>query len=208
MAARLRPVRCLVIHAHPDPESFSTRLRERAVAGLERADHHVDVIDLYGERYQPCMSAAEHVDYDTIGADHPDPVVRHHIGLVSAAEALVFIYPTWWSGVPAILKGWLERTFLPGVAFTLHPGADGKAVVGPNLQQVRRLVGITTYGSKRLEVRLLGDGGRRTVTRTVRVLCHPRCKTTWLSMHSLDTAGDPARFGFLDRVEATMADLT
>lgn len=200
-------MRCLVVHAHPDPASFSTALRERAVTGLERAGHQVDVIDLYGEGYRPCLSEAEHIGYETIGADHPDPVVRAHIELVLAAEALIFVYPTWWSGVPAIMKGWLERTFLPGVSFTLTPGDDGKAVVKPNLQQVRRVVGITTYGSKRLEVRLLGDGGRRTVTRTVRVLCHPRCRTSWLGMHSLDTSSDEARAAFLDRVESTMGGL-
>ena len=199
-------MRCLVVHAHPDPDSYSTALRTRAVAGLTAGGHEVEVIDLYGIGYDPCLTEAEHVDYFTIGADHPDPVVAAHIEQLLRAEALVFVYPTWWSGLPAILKGWLDRTFLPGVSFVLA-GPEGREVVRPNLTSVRRLVGITTYGSKRLDVTVLGDAGRRTIARSVRLVCAPRCRTTWLGLNQLDTAEETTRLDFLDRVEATMADL-
>lgn len=198
--------RCLVVHAHPDPESFNSAVRDRAVAALEGAGHAVDVIDLYGTGYGPCMSEREHVDYYTDGAAHPDPVVADHIERLRNAEALVFIYPTWWSGVPAILKGWLDRTLLPDVAFTLKPGSDGKSVVAPNLTNVTRLVGITTYGSKQLEIRLLGDAGRRTLTRTVRLVCARRCKTKWLALHQLDTRTEAERVAFLEHVEVALPD--
>lgn len=200
-------MRCLVVHAHPDPESFSAALRERAVAALTGAGHEVEVIDLYGLGFNPCLTEQEHVDYFSIGLDHPDPTVAGHIESLSRAEMLVFVYPTWWSGLPAILKGWLDRTLLPEVAFTLSPGATGKDVVKPNLENVRRLVGITTYGSKRSDVRLLGDGGRRTINRTVRLVCAKRCRTTWLGLHQLDTLDAEGRTGFLDRVETKLAGL-
>ena len=194
-------MRCLVIHAHPDPDSYSTAIRERAVAALSAAGHAVEVIDLYREGYDPCLSEQEHVDYDSVGLDHPDPVVAGHIEQVGRAEMLVFVYPTWWSGLPAILKGWLDRTLLPEVAFTLTPGDDGNAVVRPNLDNITRLVGITTYGSGPAEVRLLGDAGRRTITRTVRLVCARRCRSTWLGLHRLDTAEPGRRSDFLDRVD-------
>ncbi len=193
-------MRCLVIHAHPDPDSFNTAVRERAVAALSSAGHEVEVIDLYRLGYDPCLGAQEHVDYDSIGLDHPDPMVAGHIEQLGRAEMLVFVYPTWWSGLPAILKGWLDRTLLPEVAFSLDPGDDGKAVVRPKLDNIKRLVGVTSYGSGPLEVRLLGDAGRRTITRTVRLVCAKRCRSTWLGLHRLDTADPAQRAEFLDRV--------
>lgn len=198
-------MRCLVVHAHPDPESFSTALRERAVDALSGAGHEVEVIDLYRLGFDPCLTEAEHVDYFSVGLDHPDPMVADHIRSLKRAEMLVFVYPTWWSGLPAILKGWLDRTLLPEVAFTLTAGAGGKQVVTPNLVNVRRLVGITTYGSKRVDVRLLGDGGRRTINRTVRLVCARRCRTTWLGLHQLDTLSPEDRAEFLDRVGNKLA---
>lgn len=198
-------MRCLVVHAHPDPQSYSRALRERAVAGLRRAGHEVDVIDLYECGFEPCLSAAEHAGYYAIGLDHPDPLVARHIELLRRSELLVFVYPTWWSGLPAVLKGWLERVMLPEVAFALAADDAGNERVIPLLSQVRRLVGITTYGSKRLDVLVLGDAGRRTVTRTVRLLCHRRCRTTWLGLHELDASSDQTRTGFLERVETKLA---
>ena len=56
----------------------------------------------------------------------------------------MFVYPTWWSGLPAVLKGWLERVMVPGVGFTFD-AQSGK--VQPGLRHVRRIVGISTYGS-------------------------------------------------------------
>ncbi len=200
-------MRCLVVHAHPDPASFSTALREVAVTALERAGHRVDLIDLYGIGFDPCLSEREHVDYFSIGREHPDPVVAAHIELLRATDTIIFVYPTWWSGLPAVLKGWLDRTFLPEVAFALAPRAGGKQVVTPALVNVTRIVGITTYGSSRAEVALLGDGGRRTITRTVRLVCARRCRTDWLALHRLDTASDEVRARFLDRVDAELTML-
>ena len=184
------------MHAHPDPDSYSTALRTRAVAALEAAGNEVEIIDLYGIGFDPNLSSSEHEGYDTIAADHPDPVVAAHIEAVRAAHALVFI-----------LKGWLDRTLLPGVAFTLSPGGDGSTRVTPALDNITRLVGITTYGSGRADVLLLGDAGRRTVTRTVRLVCARRCRTTWLGLHRLDTASVEERVRFLDRVDTKLRGL-
>jgi putative NADPH-quinone reductase len=202
-------MRCLVVHAHPDPDSYSAALRQRVVSGLTTAGHDVELIDLYAlhaQGYDPCLNEAEHVDYLTIGDDHPDPMVAGHIEQLRWAEALIFVYPTWWAGLPAILKGWLDRTFLPGVSFTLS-GPAGKETVRPGLTNVGHVVGVTTYGSGRLEVALLGDAGRRTITRSVRLVCGRRCRTSWFGLNRLDTADDRARADFLDRVEAGLGNL-
>ena len=130
-----------------------------------------------------------------------DPMVAEHAELVGRAQAIVFVYPTWWSQPPAILKGWLERVLVPGVAFTF----DAQGKVRPGMQHVKRIIGISTYGSPWTYVKLVNDGGRRMITRALRMSCGMRTPTTWLGLYSVDTAGAEERRAFLDRVEHRMS---
>ena len=191
------------MHAHPDPESYSTALREAALRGLERGGHQVQVVDLYAEEFAAAMSTEERRAYEQ---DEPElgPTIQGHAALLRNADALVFVYPTWWFGLPAILKGWFERVFVPGVAFHLDPSTNK---VKPGLRHITRLVGITTSGSAQWQVRLLGDTGRWTITRVTRVLAHWRCRTTWLALGRLDGRSEEDRMAFLSEVEQKMAAL-
>ncbi len=193
----------LVVHAHPVAGSYSHALRDAVVAGLSRAGHEIEIIDLYGIDYRPWMTSDEHRDYDTIGADHPDPDVSRHIELMAWADVLVLVYPTWWSGFPAIMKGWLDRTMLPGVAFRL----DERTNKVKGSLELRHLVGVTTYGSPRWYLYFVGDAGRRTVTRTLRMICGRSTKTTFLGLHKLDGRTEAERSAFLAEVESTFANL-
>src|SRR4051812_3036898 len=98
----------VLVLAHPDPKSFSHAIAATAVAGLQRVGHDVTLLDLYEEGFRPAMSVEERLAYH---GDRPilDPMVERHAGIVKDAQVLVFVYPTWWSTMPAILKGWLER---------------------------------------------------------------------------------------------------
>jgi NAD(P)H dehydrogenase (quinone) len=196
-------VQVLVVFAHPDPDSFGAAVRKAAVAGLERAGHDVTVVDLYAEGFRTAMSREERLAYHT---PNPllDPQAAAHAELVRRSEALVFVYPTWWSGVPAILKGWLERVFGDGVAFTMHP-ATGKVV--PALTRVRVIVGISTYGSPRWARLVLGDAGRRTLHRALWLCCPRRTRRVWLGFDGVDARPDAARRAFLTRVERRLAAL-
>ena len=193
----------LVVVAHPSSESYCHALATRAEVGLRAAGHDVVVLDLYAQGIRPAMSADERRAYH---GDEPivDPLVAEHAELVQRAEALVFVYPTWWSGLPAILKGWLERVMVPGVGFVLDERTNK---VRPGLRQMRRLVGISTYGSPRPYVRLVNDNGRRIVTRALRMSCGLRVRTSWLGLYAIDTATPGERQAFLARVEQQMADL-
>jgi putative NADPH-quinone reductase len=115
----------------------------------------------------------------------------------------VFVYPTWWSSLPAVLKGWLERVMVPGVAFVFN--ADGK--VRPGLTNVRRIVGISVYGSPRAYVKLVNDNGRRTITRALRLNTGLRTRSSWLGLYAIDNSTAPQRAAFLDRVERKMRSL-
>ncbi len=193
----------LIVVAHPSTDSYCHALAARAEAGLSAAGHEVIVLDLYAMGFRVAMTAAERAAYH---GDSPilDPVVAEHAALVQRAEAVVFVYPTWWSGLPAILKGWLERVMVPGVGFVLDERTNK---VRPGLGQMRRLVGISTYGSPRSYVRLINDNGRRIITRALRMSCGLRVRTTWLGLYAIDTSTPAAREEFLARVERDMAEL-
>jgi NAD(P)H dehydrogenase (quinone) len=192
----------LVVCAHPRGGSYTHALTHAAIRGFEGAGHHVTLLDLYASGFVPAMSAAERAAYHE---EQPliDAQTVEHAALVQRADVLVFVYPTWWSGPPAILKGWLERVMVPGVAFRF----DARGRVRPALTNVRRIVGISTYGSPWTYVKLLQDGGRRMLTRALRLNCGRHTSTTWLGLYSIDTLGDAERAAFLDRVEHTMAHL-
>lgn len=192
----------VIVLAHPNADSFGHALATRAAAGARAAGHSVEVLDLYALGVAAAMSPAEHAAYH---GDTPllDPLLVEHAALVKAADALVFVYPTWWSSVPAILKGWLERVMVPGVAFVFN--AKGK--VRPGLTNVRRIVGISTYGSPRVYVKFVNDNGRRTLTRALRLNTGLRTRRSWLGLYAIDTATPAQREAFLQRVERKLQSL-
>ena len=192
----------LVVCAHPDEGSFSHAITAAVEKGCARAGHHPTTLDLYALEFAAAMSRDEYRAYH---GEQPllDPMVAEHAALVREAKTLVFVYPTWWSQPPAILKGWLERVLVPGVAFTF----DEKGKVRPALQHVRRIIGVSTYGAPWTYVKLLNDGGRRMITRALRMNCGASTPTTWIGLYSMDTLGWRERAAFLDRVEHRLAHL-
>jgi putative NADPH-quinone reductase len=192
-----------LVVAHPSPDSFCHTLADRAAAGLRAGGHEVHVLDLYGAGFRVAMTTEERQAYH---GESPilDPIVAEHAELVTRAEALVFVYPTWWSGLPAILKGWLERVMVPGVGFRFD---ERTHKVRPGLGQVRHIIGISTYGSPRSYVRFVNDNGRRTLTRALRMSCGFRARPRWLGFYAIDTSTLEAREEFAARVEREMAAL-
>jgi NAD(P)H dehydrogenase (quinone) len=196
-------VNVLVVQAHPAADGFNAALLAAALDGLEQGGHHVRSHRLYAEGFRAAMSSAERVAYH---GDQPvlDPLVAEHVADLRWAEALVLIFPTWWSGLPAILKGWLERVMVPGVAFRFD---DATHKVTANLTHIRRIVGVSTYGATHARTLLVNDAGRRTVLRAVRMLCHRRARSQWLALYSMDDTSDADRAAFLARVAAAMRAL-
>ena len=189
----------LLVSAHPCADSFTHAVAGAAQRGLESGGHDVTSLDLYALGFDTAMSRAE-LDAYRAQQPPPDPLARAHGELVRSSDVLVFVYPTWWSGLPAVLKGWLERVLVPGVAFDF----DAQGKVRPGMQHVHRIVGISTYGSPWTYIKVVNDNGRRILTRSLRLSCGRRTPTTWLGLYSIDTTGDSERAAFLDRVEHAM----
>jgi putative NADPH-quinone reductase len=194
-------MRVLVVFSHPNPDSLGGAALARAIDGLATGDHEVRVTDLYADGFDPAMTAAERLSHAEPGVG---PELQRHADDLAWAEALVLVYPTWWSGQPAMLKGWIDRVWVAGVAWELPEGAN---VLRPLLHNVRRIVVVTTHGSSKWINSLQGEAGKRTVTRSIRTMCSKRTRTTWCALYGLDTADGSKRNAFLDRVERTLAKL-
>lgn len=192
-------MRILVVWAHPLADSFSAALFERVCTALEAGGHEVDRLDLYRAGFEPRLSRTERERYHDTCADRS--AVAGHIARLQAAEGLVFVFPTWNFGVPAILKGWFERVLLPGVAFTVEDGATR-----PGPHHMRRFACVTTYGARRWVVKLVvGDPNRTVFMRGLRRLMPLRARATWLALYDMNTPDPARRTAFLDRVGRTFA---
>ena len=194
-------MRALVVYCHPNPDSLVAAARDRVLAGLAAAGHETRLLDLYAEGFTPELTAEER---DAARESELAPELRRSVEHLRWAEALVLVYPTWWSGQPAMLKGWIDRVWVNEIAWTLPDGANR---LRPALRNVRRLVAVTTHGSSKWINAIEGESGKRTLTRSLRPMCHPLARTTWLGMYGVDNASDAERLAFLDRVERRMARL-
>ena len=191
--------RALVLYAHPCAESFSAALHDRVVGGLTARGCEVDDCDLNAEGFPPVLTAEERRGYHD-EATNTAPVADY-VARLRAADTLVMVFPVWNFGYPAILKGFMDRVFLPGVSFRLVAGR-----VHPNLTHIRRLAAVTTYGATRLRAVMAGDPPRKGVTRMLRHVCRP-ARLRYLALHDMNRAGGAARGAFLDRVGREMAVL-
>jgi putative NADPH-quinone reductase len=193
--------RALVVYCHPSPASLVAAARDRVLAGLAAAGAEVRIADLYAEGFEPEFSAAERADHRHPGVD---PSIARYAQDLSWCDTLILVYPTWWGGQPAMLKGWIDRVWANGVAWSLPEGANR---LRPGLRELRRLVVVTTHGSTKLINVVEGEGGKRTVTRSLRAMCHPLARTTWIALYAVDTASPERRAAFLDRVEQRITRL-
>jgi len=180
----------VVVLGHPSANSYCAAIFQ-AVSEELKKQHQVSAIRLADENFVTAMSSAERRAYETEQPLISDETKRY-AELLQNAEALIFVYPTWWSGLPAQLKGWFERVFVLGVAFRFN--ANNK--IRPNLQNVRHIIGVSTYGSPWRYVKLVNDNGRRTLTRAIRASTGLRTRTMWCGLYALDTctAADREKF--------------
>lgn len=181
-------MRALVIYCHPREESFTAAVRDTVLERLALAGAEVRVSDLYKDGFEAVLSADEHENYEALdnGA-----LVKDHMENIAWADTLIFIYPTWWYGLPAMLKGWLDRTLLPGQAFHM-PTADNPKI-RPGLTHITRLGVFTTCGASRLLTMIVGSPGKRTLMRGIGFLCAPRKRTAFAAHYRMDSSTPETR---------------
>lgn len=163
----------LIVYAHPRDTSYTNAMMQRARDALTSRGAAVTVLDLWASGFDPAAAGAA--------------VSDAHIALLRSARTLVLVYPTWWSGQPAILTGWLAA--LPDDA----------------LRSVTRIVAVTSHGSPRWVNVLEGQTGRSIVRSALRARCAPGARVEWIAVYGMDRIDERARRAFLDRIERQLS---
>lgn len=197
-------MRVLVVFSHPSQDSFGAALCGLATETLTAAGHEVRLRDLYAEGFNPVLSQQEWTRYlsDT---EANIAAVRDHVDDLHWAEALIVIYPTWYYGLPAMMKGWLDRVWLPGVSFEI-PRTKTSRPTG-KLKNIRVFVGITTSGSPWWWLRVIRDPGRSLWTRGLRPIFNARCRYHWRQLHGINHRTEADRRRFMKQVQTTLRGL-
>lgn len=188
-------MRALLVFCHPDPESFGAHLRNVVADALVARGAEVRERDLYRLGFDPVMSCTERRRYHNEGEN--EIPVAEDLSDLKWCDTLIFVYPTWWFGLPAMLKGWLDRVFVPYATFRL-PTADEP--MRPGLNNIVHVVSITTCGASWWQSKFIGEPGRKTVLRGLRQVCHPRCKTTYRCLYKMDSVTEPQRNRYAKQV--------
>jgi NAD(P)H dehydrogenase (quinone) len=194
-------MRILYVYCHPLPESFHAAIRAKALAALEDSGHAVDLLDLYAEKFDPVLSEEGRRIYHDVSRNQAG--LESYIARLTSAEALVLQFPTWCFGLPAMLKGFFDRLIMPGVAFDLSDPDRVK----PTLRNIRRIVGIVTYGRPRYMAWWMSDPPRKTVTRYVRWFTSGAARADYYALYHLNVATLEQRTAFIGKVELAMRRL-
>jgi NAD(P)H dehydrogenase (quinone) len=189
-------MRTLIVVAHPLVESFTHAAATRVKATLERRGMSVDLIDLYADDFDPRLKAAERRAY--FEPPHDSSLVANYAGRLRAAQKLIFVFPQWWFGPPAVLKGFFDRVIAPGVAFEHRPGGG----LTPLLTHIDALWVVTSTGAPWWVVCLyMGDPVRRLIARGLKPWICPKARFRMLSLHDMDHFTPARGEAFLGRLE-------
>ncbi len=199
LLAWVHAMKCLVVVAHPLPDSLCRSLARVAVKKLEAAGHEVTIEDLYGNGFNPALTEAERLSYYATAFDAS--AVAGEAARLAEAEALVLVFPTWWYGFPAILKGWFDRVWSPGIAFD-HSADFGP--IKPRLK-LRHVLAITTLGSPWwIDTLVLWQPVRRILRIAILGACARGVRFNMLSLHSAERPAKERVTRFEQRIAAAL----
>lgn len=189
-------MRILIVYAHPNKDSFTAAVRDVVQERANAAGAEARVIDLYADGFDAILSARDLANYEDTSINQQGH--EAHCTDLAWCDTLIFVYPTWWYGLPAILKGWLDRVLLPGVAFEM-PQAEGENIK-PGLTHIRRLAVFTTCGASWWLTWMIGAPGKRTILRGVRLLCSKKCRIAFAAHYLMDSSTSDSRAAHLAKV--------
>jgi len=187
-------LRILVVYAHPLETSFIAALHLRAVETLVAGGHSVDDLDLYAERFDPVMSREQFAHY--VDARVNTREVESYVKRLRAAEALILVFPVWFDGLPAMMQGYFQRVFLPGVALRI----DEAGLFHPDLWNLKRLAAVCTYGEDRRAVAAKNNPAERFVHYNIGALIDPKGRFEYLAHYNMNFSTAARRAAFTKRV--------
>lgn len=194
-------MRILLVLAHPLENSFAASVARTAKESLEAKGHTVDLLDLYRDGFDPRLTVAEHGSYFDERYDSSE--VSVWVDRLKAADGLMLVFPQWWFNFPAILKGFFDSVFAPGVAFD-HDRAGGRIM--PRLGNIKLFWALTSTGSPWWVVHLyMGNPVRRLLKRGIAAFCGKGLDFRMIALHDMDRVTEAKRKRHLERVRALVS---
>jgi len=193
-------MKCLVVIAHPDSDSLCHAMASAAIAALTEAGHDVQIEDLYKTDFSPSLTVAERQSYYRSSFD--SAAVQSQVERLLSAEALVLVFPTWWFGFPAVLKGWFDRVWAPGIAYD-HASDLGQ--IKPRLRNLRRALAVTSLGSPWWVDRLImRQPLKRILSTALFGTCAPSCRFEMLSLYKAENLAVTTVQSFSSRIKKVL----
>lgn len=190
-------MKCLVVLAHPLENSLCRHLADETVANLKHIGHEVLVKDLYAEQFAPVLNKDERQSY--YEDDFDASLVEEDIEQLCNAEMLVLVFPTWWFGLPAILKGWFDRVWAPGYAY--NHAANGKAIE-PLLGNLKYFNVVTTLGSPWwVDYFIMWKPVSRILKFATMKSCAIHCKFNMLSLYDCENVSEERVGKFVAKIK-------
>ncbi|GAA2422429.1 NAD(P)H oxidoreductase [Actinomadura vinacea] len=182
----------LLVLAHSRSTSLTARAADRARRRLERGGFTVDLLDLHAEDFDPRMTIEDEPAWTDPGKGY-SAGTEAHMRRIEAADVIVVVFPVWWFGLPAILKGWIDRVWNYGFAYGRStPRLHGKRIVW---------IGLAGYS----EEHFTSTGWDESLTRTLTVGISNFCDIDDVKVHLVyGTVPDQtARAGHAEDILAT-----
>lgn len=191
-------MKCLVVVAHPLKESLCQYLTAQTIEHLESKGYQITVLDLYERQFPPSLTIHERQSYYQSNFD--DSLLEQEILQLKQAESLVLVFPTWWFGFPAILKGWFDRVWAPGYAYN-H--ASDLGAITPCLNNLKEVKVITTLGSPWwVDKFVLWQPVKRVLKIALLGACTKSCKFEMLSFYNSENASTSRVESFVQKIKA------
>ena len=145
-------MKILVVLAHPDENSFNHAIAQAAVQTLEKNGHEIIKHDLYREKFDAILPAAE--IFEKAAVPH---AIDKYCRELADADGIIIVHPNWWGQPPAILKGYIDRVFRPGTAYKFAEGDGGEGVPAGLLRARAALIFNTSNTRPERETEAFGD---------------------------------------------------
>ena len=179
-------MRIQVVHCHPLTSSYNHALFEAIVETLAKNGHQVVATDLYREGFQPAMTEHERATY--MREDYDRSAVADYCETLKSVDGLILCFPHWWFSMPAMLKGWVDRVWGPGIAFDYDPKDNH---LEPALRNIKLFGVVTTYGSPWwVAVLFAGNAGKKVLMRGMKPMCAKGVRSFYMAHYDMDHSSE------------------
>ncbi len=196
-------MKCLIVTAHPLKDSLCNRLTHYVEDKLVQLGHEVSLEDLYVENFEPALTKEERASY--YQNNYESAKIDVQVERLRQAQSLILVFPTWWFGFPAILKGWFDRVWGPGIAYN-H--ATDYGPIKPCLDNLREVLVITTLGSPWWVDHLIMRQPLKRITRLALLkTCAKHSQLRYLSLYKSEKLSEQKIKRFINKIEKELTAL-